>query len=199
MTNSLATTKQKNGAAVQYRVRITGYGVANVDELLANPLNWRVHPGEQRDLLDTVMRDYGVVQNIIVNTRTGHVVDGHLRVKIAMQKGVPTLPVTYIDISEQEEKAILAAFDTIGSMAVRDDDMYGVLLADIATFDVPLAKSLASVDVTNIPGVGSDREPEPPADDDLYDVVVSLDDGRAQSTFVREMKRRGIRCRTVRQ
>ena len=185
----------------QFSVRIVGYGLEKPESLLANPLNWRVHPDEQRDLLTHVLKKYGIVQNVVVNKRTQHVIDGHLRVKIAMQQGIPELPVTYIDVDEQDEKAILAAFDSTGAMAVCDKDMFNILLADIRTFDPDLSTGLESIDLTGLAtGGGSPHEDEPGDDDvDTFDVVVSFRSAGKQSTFLREMKRRGIRCRTVRQ
>lgn len=190
-----------NDVTGTFSIRISGYGVERPDDLLANPLNWRVHPDEQRDLLTAVMRNYGIVQNIIVNKRTGHVVDGHLRVKIAMQQGVQALPVTYIDVTPEVEKSILAAFDSVGAMAVCDDVMFRVLVDDIRTFDPPLADALDNLDMNTLSADGGSshgHDPDEPGDVDKYDVVVSFRSASAQSKFVRELNRRGIKCRTVR-
>jgi hypothetical protein len=65
--------------------RIAGYGSENPEQLLANPRNWRVHPSEQQSALTGVLESVGVVQNVIVNSRSGHLVDGHLRVSLAIR------------------------------------------------------------------------------------------------------------------
>nr|MBA3627289.1 hypothetical protein [Chloroflexota bacterium] len=50
------------------------------DQLLANPKNWRIHPASQQGALASVLDDVGWVGQVLVNRRTGHLVDGHLRV-----------------------------------------------------------------------------------------------------------------------
>jgi hypothetical protein len=56
------------------------------DQLLANPRNWRIHPKAQQEALAAVLDQVGWVQDIIVNQRTGHVVDGHARIALAISK-----------------------------------------------------------------------------------------------------------------
>ncbi len=65
-----------------WRNRIVGHGEEDADQLLANPANWRIHPRAQRDALAGVLSEVGWVQDVIINRRTGHVVDGHLRVSL---------------------------------------------------------------------------------------------------------------------
>lgn len=63
--------------------RILGSGVEDAEQLLANPLNWRIHPKNQQDSLVEVLDRVGWIQQVVVNQRTGFVVDGHLRVALA--------------------------------------------------------------------------------------------------------------------
>jgi len=53
-----------------WRSRIIGSGTEQTDQLLANPLNWRIHPRHQQQALEAVLNDIGWVQQIIVNQRT---------------------------------------------------------------------------------------------------------------------------------
>ena len=62
-----------------------GSGEEAPDQLLANPSNWRVHPKAQQQALAGILGQVGWVQQVLVNRRTGHVVDGHLRVALATQ------------------------------------------------------------------------------------------------------------------
>jgi len=102
------------------RNRITGSGVVRIDDLLANPQNWRMHPDAQQQALAGVIDDVGFVRSILVNVVTGHVVDGHARIAIAMRSGVEELPVEYVELSEAEEATVLATLDPIGAMAATD-------------------------------------------------------------------------------
>ena len=72
--------------------RILGSGNEAPDQLLDNPYNWRTHPQFQQKALEAVLSKVGWVQEIIVNRRTGHVVDGHLRVHLARGREEPTVP-----------------------------------------------------------------------------------------------------------
>jgi hypothetical protein len=72
------------------------------DQLLANPKNFRVHPRHQQDALKGVLSEVGWVQDVIVNVRTNTVVDGHLRVMLALRHNEPTIPVKYVDLSQAE-------------------------------------------------------------------------------------------------
>lgn len=64
----------------EWRNRITGYGQEAPDQLLANPYQWKIHPKAQQDMLIDLLNRVGWVQNIVVNQRTGRLVDGHARV-----------------------------------------------------------------------------------------------------------------------
>jgi hypothetical protein len=113
--------------------RIVGEGVERAAQLLANLRNWRIHPAAQQEALGRVLESMGWVQRIIVNRRTGNVVDGHLRVHLALAKGEDeAVPVTYIDVSEEEEALLLAALDPLSAMAVMDAEKVDGLLKEIA-------------------------------------------------------------------
>jgi hypothetical protein len=115
--------------------RITGYGTEDPEQLVANPLNWRIHPTSQQDVLRDVLTTIGWVDEVIVNQRTGFVVDGHLRVALALREGEQSVPVKYVDLSEREERMVLAVLDPIAAMAVTDDKKYHELLNEIADGD----------------------------------------------------------------
>jgi hypothetical protein len=113
--------------------RIVGEGVERAAQLLANPNNWRIHPMAQQEALGRVLESVGWVERIIVNRRTGNVVDGHLRVHLALAKGEDeAVPVTYVDVSEEEEAILIAALDPLSAMAVIDGAKVEELLKEVA-------------------------------------------------------------------
>jgi hypothetical protein len=119
-----------------WRSRIVRYGEESPSQLLANPFNFRVHTKAQQQALSGVLRKVGIVQNVLVNTRTGHMLDGHLRAAMAIAELQPTIPVTYLELTEEEEKLVLATFDTVTGMAETDDDILASLLKDISASDI---------------------------------------------------------------
>lgn len=106
-----------------WKNRIVGYDDVSTNELKANPRNWRKHNKRQEETLDEVMTNVGIVQNIVVNKRTGLIVDGHLRLELASKRKQPFVPVTYIDISEEEEALIMSTFDPVGALAQTDNKL----------------------------------------------------------------------------
>ena len=118
-----------------WRNRIVGEGYETPDQLLANPLNWRVHPLHQQQKLEGVLSGVGWIQRIIVNEATGHVIDGHARVGLAIARGEPRVPVLYVDLTLEEERLVLATLDPIGALATTDRHVLDTLLADISSPD----------------------------------------------------------------
>lgn len=102
--------------------RIIGHGDVNPADLLANPRNWRIHPRLQQEVLEDVLDKVGWVDEVIVNQRTGFVVDGHLRVNIALRRHEATVPVKIVDLSEEEEQLVLSLLDPIAALAQVDTD-----------------------------------------------------------------------------
>ena len=143
-----------------WRNRIVGYGEEAPDQLLANPSNWRVHPQHQQDALAGVLDEVGWVDDVIVNRTTGFVVDGHLRVAMAISKGVPTVPVKYVELTEAEEAKILATFDPVAAMAVADAEILGDLLQQVETESEAVRQLLEEVAAEA--GVVLDEPPEDP-------------------------------------
>jgi hypothetical protein len=78
-----------------------------------------------------VLDELGWVKPVIVNQRTQHVVDGHLRVMIALRRDEPTVPVDYVDLSEEEEAEILSVLDPIALMAETDTRRLDTLLTEV--------------------------------------------------------------------
>ena len=54
---------------------------------MVNPLNWREHPAAQVRALGSVLDKVGWVQDVVVNRTTGNMVDGHLRARLALERG----------------------------------------------------------------------------------------------------------------
>lgn len=114
-----------------FKNRIVGHGKESPDQLLANPANWRIHPEMQQDELEKVLETVGWVQQVVVNRRTGHLVDGHLRVQLALRRDEEEVPVTYIDVSLEEEKLILVTLDPLSALASTDKEKQTTLLEEV--------------------------------------------------------------------
>lgn len=119
--------------------RIVGHGEMPAAQFLANPANWRVHPQFQQEALAGVLDSVGWIDEVTVNRQTGRIVDGHLRVTLALRQGDMT-PVPYreIDVPPEHEALILATKDPIAALATTDDQQLLALAEEIQTSDPAL-------------------------------------------------------------
>jgi hypothetical protein len=115
----------------QFRSRIVGHGFEDPQQLLAHPQNWRIHSALQEAGLESVLADVGWVRGVLVNRRTQHVLDGHLRVALAIRKEERLVPVDYVDLTVEEELVILATLDPLAAMAGTDKDKLAGILQDL--------------------------------------------------------------------
>jgi len=125
--------------------RIVGSGEESLDQIQFNPRNWRVHPLNQQNALKGVLEEVGWVQEVIINKRTGNLVDGHLRCQLAAREGAKTIPVKYVDLSEDEEALVLSTLDPIAAMAVTDKQKLDDLFASIETENADVLKMLDDI------------------------------------------------------
>ncbi len=108
--------------------RIVGYDNLDPRVIKANESNWKRHPPKQREKMLVMLNTIGWVQDVIINKTSGKMVDGHLRVDLAIQAGEATVPVKYVELTEDQEISILTMMDTITSMAVVDFEKYTALV-----------------------------------------------------------------------
>ena len=99
-----------------------------------NPRRMSEHDGNN---LIRSLKNYGVIENVVVNKRSGNIVSGHMRVLSAIKAGIPTVPVNYIDVDDVTERQInLTMNRTRGEF---DDQGLAELLAYLATQEADLS------------------------------------------------------------
>lgn len=125
--------------------RIIGSGVERVDQMLANPANFRIHPDNQQQALAGSIDDIGFIRSVTVNKRTGRVIDGHLRVILAARSGVEEIPVEYVDLDEDEEAQALLSLDPIAAMAASDKQNLDELLHQVQSDDERVQEMCAEI------------------------------------------------------
>jgi len=81
------------------------------------PYNPRVdlRPGDPRyDKLRRSLDEFGLVEPLVWNQRTGNLVGGHQRLKVLIETGHAEAPVVVVDLPEDKEKALNVALNKIG-------------------------------------------------------------------------------------
>ena len=116
--------------------RIIGLEYMPANQLLANPLNARRHPATQREALRGSLDTLGYYDAVIMNQRTGYLIDGHARVEEQLTADEnATMPVLVVDMSEEEEAQALASHDWITQLAQYDNETLDALLRETNSDD----------------------------------------------------------------
>lgn len=148
-----------------WAINIVGYELVPPDQLLAHPDNPKIHPGEQRDVMRGMLDEIGFIAPMIVNRRTEHVLDGHMRIEEAITRGQPTVPVMFVDVPEEREPEVLALFDPIRGLAKTDDAKLQLLLGQSNAQNAHLVAFLAQMKTLTPKLLGEDTaDLTPPAD-----------------------------------
>ena len=85
---------------MNWKNRIVGHGTEDPSQLVSNPFNWRIHPTHQRHAVKDALDQVGWIQEAVINRTTGNVVDGHLRIDLAVEQGETEIPVQYVELTE---------------------------------------------------------------------------------------------------
>lgn len=109
-------------------------------DIIPAPYNPRVelHPGDEEwTKIENSLDRFDLVQPMVWNRRTRHLVHGHQRLNVLKHKGRETVPCVVVDMPLEEEKALNLAMNKIGSDPDlwQKDKLFDVLagLGDLAS------------------------------------------------------------------
>lgn len=125
--------------------RIVRFDRIQASELTLNPKNARKHPDKQREALRGSLDTLGWYDAVILNQRTGLLIDGHARVEEALQAGGGEVPVLVVDLDEHEEAQALASHDFITYMAEYDREQLSTLLDELQSDDARVQEMLSDL------------------------------------------------------
>ncbi len=138
----------------------------------AAPYNPRKIGDHDLAALRRSLKFFGTVEPIVVNTRSGHIVGGHQRVRAAEAEGIDTLPVLYVDLDDPSERQLNLALNRISGEF--DLDKLQEVLADLTRggadleltgfTDEEIDEFLRGGDVPTDGLTDADDIPEPPDD-----------------------------------
>ena len=132
-----------------------GYELVPLDAIKPHPRN-----ANQGDFgaIDESVDLNGFYGAIVVNKRTGHILAGNHRWMVAREKGMPTIPVTWVDVDDLEELRIMIVDNRTTRLGQDDETKLAAILAELAA--TPLG----------LQGTGFDG-------DDLDDIIGRLASG----------------------
>jgi DNA modification methylase len=80
--------------------------IKKISELTPAPYNPRESTEKQESQLKQSLKKFGVVEPIIYNKQTGHIVGGHFRVRELQKLGYTEIECVIVDLSEEDEKEL---------------------------------------------------------------------------------------------
>jgi len=189
---------------VPLRDRIKELRRVRAAELLPHPLNWRLHPPEQRAVLEALLREVGFANALLVRELPDgrlQLIDGHLRAETAPEMEVPVL---VLDVDESEAEKLLATLDPVAALAAADAQAVAALRERITSQEVEVTAFLDSVcdeASTREREMGSEHDPTATAPaltlQSLYQVIVECADEAVQRTLFERLTQEGHRCRAL--
>jgi len=156
-----------------------------ISELKPAPYNPRKSSEEQEENLKKSLSKFGLVEPIIFNKQTGHIVGGHFRVRELEKLGKKDAECVIVDLSPEDEK----------ELNIR-------LNANTGDWDLELLENW-DVDELNEWGIDLDFNVEDTANDigsDIameYKIEVSVENEKEQEMLYNDLKNKGYECRIL--
>ena len=138
---------------VVWRNRIVACGEEPAKEFLCASAEL-AHSSESPTSRPRRLVTVGLVQGVIQSARSGHLIDGHQRVLAALKQSEDTsVPYVNVDLTDDEERLVMATFDPISALAVPDDGK----VAELLNAMIPATKAIVDA-LTQTPAEeGRDR------------------------------------------
>ena len=176
--------------------KIVYYAIENIKPAKYNP---RVISDEELSGLRESIKEFGIIDPLIVNKTSGVLVGGHQRLKAADLEGYEEVPVVELELTEVQEKALNVALNSHTMQGKVDLEMLHTVLDDIKTelpemfFNLNMGKlemdlkiDFAQPENAEFPDLGSgDKDP-------IQQITFTLTD--EQAGVVREAMARAIQA-----
>ncbi len=104
-----------------------------IDTLVPDPANPRRISDAELEALTRSLQQFGMVDPIIARRKDRRVIGGHQRLVAARRLGLRTVPVIFLELSEEQARLLNLALNRISG--AWDEELRGRLLADL--HDVP--------------------------------------------------------------
>ena len=136
-------------------------GTAAIAALIPAPYNPRRIDKAAKKALGKSLERFGVVQDVVVNRRTGHIVGGHQRVEALRDAGETEVPVVWVDLNDSDEKALNVVLNSDAVSGEYDEDKLRALLEELPAIGDDFAELRLDKLLEELPAV-----PAPDDDDE---------------------------------
>ena len=145
--------KGKKESKIVWQDEIKRLEIVAIDQLLANPKNWKTHSKTAREALEGSLDELGIIKPLIINLRTDAawppedrgidvMLDGHRRVLVSMERGQPTWPAIFVDLPPAKEAKALLILDELTRLHGADKMLLDSLLREVHTPNLALMQML---------------------------------------------------------
>lgn len=182
-------TRERRGREEGQRVEVVRIPVEEIKPAPYNPRR-PLQPGDPMyEALARSLDEFGLVEPLVWNRRTGHLVGGHQRLRVLLERGVKEVDVSVVDLPLEKEKALNVALNKI--QGEWDEAMLAALLEELddagaldltgfdrAELDVLLARleqKLLAGGPVDLEEIGDEDTTEAPPD--TLDVIVTYGAG----------------------
>ena len=132
----MSTSKVELSEAAKASLRGSAAEFAKIGTLVP----WSENPRRNEAAVDEVARSiarFGFGAPLVARSEDRMIIAGHTRFAAAKRLGLPEVPVRFLDISENEAKALALADNSLGELAMWADNL-GEVLSDLADDGVGL-------------------------------------------------------------
>jgi DNA modification methylase len=104
-----------------------------IDELKPDPANPRRISDAELEALTRSLREYGFVQPVIARREDRTVIGGHQRLLAARRLGIKTVPVIFLDLTQEPARVLNLALNKISGSW--DEELLARMVADLSTVE----------------------------------------------------------------
>jgi len=136
------TTKKAGGKSVpkkrpfvqsrKFASLLEGVPVVKIDikKLVPDPENPKRHPEKNRKAIEDSVKEFGQVENIVVQKRTGIIIAGNERVSVMKKLGYKHVACVMLDVDDPTRKRLAVALNRSGELGVWNDEVLANILKD---------------------------------------------------------------------
>jgi hypothetical protein len=180
------------------RNRIVAHVLVRAGDLVPHPLQFRLHPDTQRDMLAASLREVGFARSLLgYRLPDGRIqlIDGHLRRSID-----PDMQVTVelLDANEDEARKLLLTIDPLAAKAETDEEMAAELARMTSTDQEELQALWNSLgNQPTLEDLLKEPEPRPPKVREQYLILVTCADEAHQLELLDRFQQEGLTCKAL--
>jgi ParB/RepB/Spo0J family partition protein len=102
---------------------------------------WKRNPRKNKEAISAVARSiesFGFGAPIVARREDHRIIAGHTRYEAAKRLAMETVPVRFLDVTEEQANALALADNKLGEIAEWDDDQLKMILAELRSHDAEL-------------------------------------------------------------